>query len=63
MLFYVEKAEMTLAVPVAFEHIHHDLIAVHNTPALEARLKGPSRVLEALKDRQLSYNIDLKCNQ
>ena len=59
LLFYTEKAEITLAVPVAFEHIGHDLIAVHNTPVLEARLKGPSRVLKALKDRQLSYNIDL----
>ena len=59
VLYYVDEAEMTLAVPVAFDHIRHDLIALHNTPALEARLKGPSRVLKALKDRQLSYDIDL----
>ena len=59
LLFCVEKDEITLAIPVAFEHIHHDLIAVHNTPVLEARLRGPSRALKALKDRQLSYDIDL----
>jgi YbbR domain-containing protein len=59
LLFYAEQSEITLAVPVTFEHIGHDLIAFHNIPVLEARLKGPSRVLKALKDRQLSYKIDL----
>ena len=58
LLFY-EKEEVTLAIPVRFENIPHELIAVRNIPVLEARLKGPSRVLKALKDSQLSYNIDL----
>ena len=48
-----------MAVPVTFEHIRHDLIAVHNMPVLEARVNGPSRVLKALKERQLSCKIDL----
>lgn len=59
LLFYEKQDEATLAIPVRFEHIPHELIAVHNIPVLEARLKGPSRVLKALKDSQLSYKIDL----
>ena len=59
LLFYEEQDEITLAIPVRFEHISHDLIAVRDIPILEARLKGPSRVLKALKDSQLSYKIDL----
>jgi len=59
LLFYEEQEEVTLAIPVRFEHIAHDLIAVSNIPVLEARLKGPTRVLKALKDSQLSYQIDL----
>ena len=59
LLFYEEQDEITLAIPVRFEHISHDLIAVRNIPVLEARLKGPSRVLKALKDSQLFYKIDL----
>ena len=59
LLFYEEQDEITLAIPVRFEHISHDLIAVRDIPILEARLKGPSRVLKALKDSQLFYKIDL----
>lgn len=60
LLFYEKQDEATLAIPVSFERIPDDLIAVHNIPILEARLKGPSRVLESLKDDpQLSYKIDL----
>lgn len=59
LLFYEDQDEITLAIPVRFEHISHDLIAVRNIPVLEARLKGPSSVLKALKDSQLSYKIDL----
>ncbi|RLB82571.1 MAG: hypothetical protein DRH17_05385 [Deltaproteobacteria bacterium] len=59
LLFYEKHAEITVAVPVRFEHIPHGLMAVRNAPVLEARLKGPSRVLKGLKDSQLSYRIDL----
>ena len=59
LLFYEDQDEITLAIPVRFEDISHDLIAVRNIPVLEARLKGPSSVLKALKDSQLSYKIDL----
>jgi YbbR domain-containing protein len=59
LLFYEKQDEVTLAIPVRFEHIPHELIAVRDIPVLEARLKGPSRVLKALKDSQLSYKIDL----
>ena len=59
LLFYEKQDEVTLAIPVRFEHIPHELIAVRDIPVLEARLKGPLRVLKALKDSQLSYKIDL----
>lgn len=59
LLFYEKQNEITLAIPVTFEHISDGLIAVHYIPVLEARLKGPSRGLKALKDRQLPYKIDL----
>ncbi len=59
LLFYEKQDEVTLAIPVRFEHIPHELIAVRDIPVLEARLKGPSRVLKALKDSQLSYKVDL----
>ena len=59
LLFYEKQNEITLAIPVTFEHISDGLIAVHNIPVLEARLKGPSRGLKVLKNRQLSYKIDL----
>ncbi len=60
VLFYGKQDEVTLAIPVKFDHIPHDLLTVGNPPpVLEARLKGPSRVLRGLKDSQLSYKIDL----
>ena len=59
LLLYEKQDEVTLAIPVSLEHIPHDLIAVRETPVLEARLKGSNRVLKDLKDSQLSYKIDL----
>lgn len=59
LFYYEDQDEITLAIPVRFEHISHDLIAVRDIPVLEAHLKGPSTVLKALKDSQLSYKIDL----
>lgn len=60
ILFYEEQEEIALAIPVRFEHLPDDLIAVSNTPpVLEARLKGPSRILEGIKDSPPSYEIDL----
>jgi len=60
LLFYERQNEVTLAIPVSFEQIPDGLIAVHNIPIPETRLKGPSRILEGLKDdSQLSYKIDL----
>lgn len=60
ILFYTDKDEVAVAIPVKFEHIPHDLIAVPNTPpVLEARLRGPSRALKGIKDAPLSYEIDL----
>ncbi len=59
LLFYGEQ-EVTRAIPVRFEHVPHDLIAVRYTPlVLEACLKGPSRVLHGIKDSQLSCKVDL----
>ena len=59
LLFLEDQDQVTLAIPVTLEHIPHDLIAIRNIPVLEARLKGPSRVIKALKGSQLSYKIDL----
>ncbi|NVL89831.1 MAG: hypothetical protein HWN69_02380 [Desulfobacterales bacterium] len=60
LLFYEKQDEVTLAIPVSFEQIPDGLIAVQNIPIPETRLKGPSRILEGLKDdSQLSYKIDL----
>jgi YbbR domain-containing protein len=60
LLFYEKQDEVTLAIPVRFEHIPPDLISVRDTPpVLEARLKGPSRIFKDLKDSQLSYKVDL----
>jgi YbbR domain-containing protein len=60
LFFYEKQDEVTLAIPVKLEHIPHDLIALRNTPlVLEARLKGPSRILKALTDSQVYYGIDL----
>ena len=60
LLFYAEHDEVALAIPVRFEHIPDDLIALRNTsPVLEARLKGPSRVLRGVKDSGLFYEVDL----
>jgi YbbR domain-containing protein len=59
LLFFEHQDQVTLAIPVRLEHIPHDLIAIRNIPVLEARLKGPSRIIKALKGSQLSYKIDL----
>jgi len=60
LFFYENQDEVTLAIPVKLEHIPHDLIALRNTPiVLEARLKGPSRILKALANSQVYYGIDL----
>ncbi len=59
LLFLEDQDQVTLAIPVRLEHIPHDLIAMRNIPMLEARLKGPARVIKALKGSQLSYKIDL----
>ncbi len=59
LLFYEKQDQVTLAIPVRLEHMPHDLIPVRNIPVLEARLKGPSRTLKALKGPQLFYKIDL----
>ena len=59
LLLYEKQDQVTLAIPVKLDHIPHDLIAVRETPVLEARLKGPNKVLKDLKDLQLSYKIDL----
>lgn len=59
LLFFKGQDQATLAIPVRLEHIPHDLIPVCDIPVLEARLKGPSRVIKTLKGSQLSYKIDL----
>jgi YbbR domain-containing protein len=59
LLFLEDQDQVTLAIPVRLEHVPHDLIAMRNIPMLEARLKGPSSVIRALKGSELSYKIDL----
>jgi len=60
LLFYGEQDEITLAIPVRFEHLPHHLIPVRNIPlVLEARLKGLSRVLKDVKDNQPTCRVDL----
>ena len=59
LLFYEKKDQITMAVTVKLDHIPHELIVVRETPVLEARLEGPQRILQDLKNTQLFYKIDL----
>ena len=51
--------EITLAIPVTFTSIPDELLVVRNAPVLEARLRGPSRLLNSLKDLPPCHQIDL----
>jgi len=59
LLFYGRDHEMTQALCVRFSGIPPELLVVDNPPVLKARLRGPSRLLESLKDSQATHEIDL----
>ena len=59
LLFFGRGEEITLALPVRFTGIPHELLVAADVPVLEARLSGRSRLLKGLKDMELTHEIDL----
>jgi YbbR domain-containing protein len=60
LLFHPHYDEIAIAIPVRFEHISDDLIALRDAPPVfEARLQGPSKMLRDIKNSGLAYEVDL----
>lgn len=60
LIYFASEDEIVLAVPVRFQNVSDDLIALQGeAPVLEAHLEGPSGALEEVKSSGLSYDVDL----
>ena len=60
LFYFTSDDEIVLAVPVRFQNVPDDLIALQDeAPVLEAHLEGPSGALEEVKSSGLCYDVDL----
>lgn len=60
LIHFTGDHEIVLAVPVKFQNVADDLIALQEeVPVLEAHLEGPSGALQEVKSSGLSYDVDL----
>jgi YbbR domain-containing protein len=57
--FLGKKGDVILPIPVKLENVPSDLVAVADVNMLEVHVRGPVKLLDALKGQDIHYSIDL----
>jgi hypothetical protein len=57
--FMGKRGDVVLSIPVQLENVPADLVAMSDVNMLEVHVRGPVKLLDALKGQDIRYSIDL----